>query len=167
MSDAGKGYTEPGPILWEADVFAGLNPFVALTARTPEHPATDRRFMVRYRGSEAQITDQTDPETPETWPTLARAILEAEDTIRAAWYEGGGGEKVAAPLTLTAAEYRGMIGRAIDEHALTVEVADRLGVELCRPCLEDNGECRLPDSCGRYCDEAGRHGPDWGREAPE
>lgn len=148
MSDAGKPH---GPILWES----GDNDI--LTARTPEHPATDRRFTVVLGDlGGGIIQDEADPDRPVVeWGYLRSAIAEAEDAIRAAM-----AKVLRDPAPLTAAEYRGMIGRAIDEHELTVEVADRLGVELCRPCLEDNGECRLPDSCGRYCDEAGRHGPE-------
>lgn len=165
MSNAGGGYTAPGPILWETGRDSDPNTgghILVLVATTPEHPSTDRRFSVRcgYDGSRAyaDVYDQTDPEIPEGWGRLGRALREAERHIRAAWYEGGGGLKYPAPLT--AAEYQSMIGRAIDEHSLTVDVADRMGVELCRECLEDLGECRLPGSCGQDCDVTGNiHGP--------
>lgn len=106
MTMDAEGFTPPGPILWEVteyDISGYPNRAVKMIARTPEHPATDRRFSLyegESMGDGCRVwygADATNPENPERYTRGAlEAMTETDTVIRAAWYEGGGGYRQPA-----------------------------------------------------------------------
>ena len=92
MTEQQQGFTPPGPIRWESE--ESDDTVAVIVARTPEHPATDRRFSLNVYGpADTRIIDATDPGTVERRSGYYAARIEAARMIRAAWYEGGGGER--------------------------------------------------------------------------